>query len=189
MKYYIYKHDFDFDLLKSEDPFHPYIGAPITLGIKLEDFPKITLSLKSNQLPDAIPNFNSCIVFSQKIISLIKEAGADYIQYFDVDVKDKDGAVISDNYKCLNIVKVVDAIDYENSKLTWSDIEEGETEQDRSIRDLLDLRLDYAKSNNELLFRLEHCESLLLFREDLARAIINKGCTGIAFYDAEGYCF
>lgn len=70
MKYYILKHDWDFDLLKSEDSFDPYVGAPITLGIKLNDFPKIKLSFKSEQIPDYVPNFNNCVVFSQNIILL-----------------------------------------------------------------------------------------------------------------------
>lgn len=189
MKYYIFKHNWDFDFLKNEDPFEPYVGAPITIGIKLEDFPKIRLSFKSKEIPDSIPNFNSCVVFNQNIIAVLKQAKVNHIQYFDVDVENMNGNIISDNYKCLNILKVIDAIDRNNSKLTWSDIEEGETEQDRFIRNISDLRLNYSNINDELLFRLEHCESLLFFREDLAQEIVNKGSTGLAFYNAEGYSF
>lgn len=189
MKYYIFKHDWNFDLLKSEDPFDPYVGAPITLGIKLNDFPKIKLSFKSKQIPDSVPNFNNCIVFSQNIISLIENTGIDYIQYFDVDVEDKNGEIIEGNYKCLNVLKIVDAIDRNSSKLEWSDLETGETEEDRYVTSIIDLKLDYSNINNEVLFRLEHNESLLLFREDLAQAIVNKGYTGLEFFPAEGYSY
>lgn len=74
----------------------------------------------------------------------------------------------------MNIVKVIDAIDRENSKLIWSDLKEGETEEDRFIKDISDLSLDSPNISNEFLFRLEHCESLLFFREDLAQAILNR---------------
>lgn len=86
-------------------------------------------------------------------------------------------------------LKISDALDVENSILTWSDLEEGETEEDRFIINILDLRLRYQNIENELLFRLKGCENLLVFREDLAQAIVNKGCTGLVFYDAEGYSF
>lgn len=188
MNYYIFKHDWDFDLLKSEEPFDPYSGKPINFGRELLDnFPKITLSFKSKQLPDSIPNFNGYIVFNQKIISELKEAGVDYIQYFDVDVENKAGEVVSDDYKCLNILKVVDAIDFENSNLKWTDLEKGETEEDRSILGVLDLRLNYSAIDNLPLFRLKGLETFLVFREDVAENIVNKGYEGLAFYPAEGY--
>lgn len=188
MNYYIFKHDWDFDLLKSEEPFDPYSGKPINFGRELLDnFPKITLSFKSKQLPDSIPNFNGYIVFNQKIISELKEVGVDYIQYFDVDVENKAGEVVSDDYKCLNILKVVDAIDFENSNLKWFDLEEGETEEDRSILGVLDLRLNYSAINNLPLFRLKGLETLLVFREDIAQSIVNKEYEGLTFYPAEGY--
>ena len=187
MKYYIFRHDWDLDLLKSEEPFSPYRGKPINFGKRLENFPKISLSFKSKQLPDSIPNVNNYIVFNQNIISLLRDAHVDSIQYFDVDVEDKVGEVVSENYKCLNILKVIDGIDFENSKLKWTDLSEGETEEDRFILGVLDLRLNYSKIDNEPLFRLKGLENLLIFREDLAQSIVNNKYTGLEFYPVEGY--
>lgn len=187
MNYYIFRHDWELDLLKSEEPFDPYSGKPINLGGEFDSFPKITLSFNSKQLPDSIPNVNGYIVFNQQIITELKEAGADYIQYFDVDVENKAGAVVSDDYKCLNILKIVDAIDFENSNLKWTDLDEGETEEDRFILGVLDLRLNYAAIDNLPLFLLKGLETLLVFREDVAQNIVNKGYEGLAFYPAEGY--
>lgn len=187
MQYYIFQHDWELNLLKSEEPFEPYSGKPLNFGKELENFPKVTLSFKSNVLPDAIPNVNNYIIFNQNIIALLKEAGVDYIQYFDVDVANKAGEVTSDDYKCLNILKIVDAIDFENSKLKWTDLDEGETEEDRFILGVLELRLNYSNIGNLPLFRLKGLENLLVFREDVAQKIVNKRYTGLEFYPAEGY--
>lgn len=187
MKYYIFRHDWNLDLLKNEDPFSPYRGKPINFGKILDNFSPINLSFKSKELPDSIPNVNNYIVFNQNIISLLIEADVDYIQYFDVNIENKEGEIVVDNYKCLNILKVIDAIDFENSKLKWTDLNEGETEEDRFILGVLDLRLNYSNINNLPLFRLKGLENLLIFREDLAQKITNKKCKGLEFYLAEGY--
>ena len=52
-----------------------------------------------------------------------------------------------------------------------------------------DLRLRYPSINNELRFILKGGANPLILREDLAQAIVNKGCTGLELYDAEGYSF
>jgi len=183
MKYYIIQHDWELNLLENEDSFDPYVGEPINFGEEL-NFPKIKLKFNSENIPDSIPNINGYIIFNQRIISVFKEAGLDYIQYFDVDVEDDNGNVISNEYKCLNILKVIDAIDFENSKLSWSD---EETEKNRFIMGITDLRLKYPSINNELFFILKGGSNPLVLREDLAQAIVNKGCTGLEFYNAEGY--
>ncbi len=189
MKYYILLHDWELRLLESESPFEPYTYESLNHGQKFDDFPKVTLKFKSKQIPDCIPNINGYIIFNQNIISILEENRVDCIQYFGVDMLNIDNEVMSNDYKCLNILKISDALDVENSILTWSDLEEGETEEDRFIINILDLRLRYQNIENELLFRLKGCENLLVFREDLVQAIVNKGCTGLVFYDAEGYSF
>lgn len=188
MKYYIFKEDWKFDFLENEDPFNPYTGKPINLGVKL-NLPKIHLKLKTNKIPDCIPNGNGYVIFNQNIISILKNMSIDYVQYFDIDVQDANDKIISNNYKCLNILNVIDAIDIQNSELKWSELYEGEMEEDRYIRDILNLKLKYSIINDELLFRLKGCEHLLVFREDLAQQIVDKGCTGLAFYNADGYSF
>ncbi len=187
MNYYILRHDWELNLLKSENPLWIYAGKPLNFGGQLGAFPKIRLKFGSNELPDSIPNVNGCIIFNQKIISILKEAGADYIQYFRVDVEDSDGTIVSDDYKCLNIIKTIDAIDLENSKLDWSDVYGDQTQEDRYIMGIRDLRLDYSKVNNEPLFVLKRAEHPLVFREDVAQAIVNEHCTGLEFYPVEGY--
>lgn len=189
MKYFILQHDWELKLLESEKPFSPYTGEPINFGKKLNNFPKITLKFNSKQIPDCIPNVNGYTIFNQKIISILKENCIDYIQYFDVDIINIDGKIFSNDYKCLNILKVIDAIDLENSKLTWSNLDGKETEDDRFVTDILDLRLNYKKINNELMFVLKRAGHPLVFREDLAQVIVNKGFSGLEFYNAEGYSF
>ncbi|WP_426474650.1 imm11 family protein [Chryseobacterium balustinum] len=187
MKHYILQHDWKFRLLESEKPFEPYTYESLNHGKKLDNFPKVTLKFQSKDIPDCIPNINGYLVFNQNIISILKENNIDFIQYFDVDMINTDDEVISNNYKCLNILKIIDAIDFENSILKWSDLEGGEIEEDRFIMDVLDLKLRHEKIKNELLFRLKGCENLLVFREDLAQEIVNKRCTGLEFYNAEAY--
>lgn len=104
-----------------------------------------------------------------------------------MDVANKAGEVTSDDYKCLNILKIVDAIDFEKSDLKWIDLEEGKTEEDRFILGVLDLRLHYTNVGDLPLFILKGLENLLVFREDIAQEIVNKRYTGLEFYPAEGY--
>ncbi len=47
--------------------------------------------------------------------------------------------------------------------------------------------LNYEAIGSCELFRIEKYETLIAFREDLARAIVNSGATGLEFYDAESY--
>lgn len=186
MKYYIFQHNWKFNLLKQEEPLWAYSGKFLNFGGEVEDIPKVTLTFKSKKLPDSIPNVNNCLIFNKKLIEEL--VAIDRIQFFDIDIQDHAGTLISDEYRCLNIlIEAKDVIDFENSKFIWSDIYEGQTEEDRYIMSVLDLRFDYSKINNEPFFAIKHIESLIAFREDLAENIIRKKYTGLEFYPAEGY--
>jgi hypothetical protein len=184
MNYFILQHDWEYSCIRDEDVFEPYVGEPINFGVELK-ISKIQVVCTTNILPDCLPNLKQLVIFNQKIISKLDSGGVDNIQYFDVDVLTADGTLISDDYKCLNVLKIVDCIDHDRSKLIWSE----DDDWDRYIMDVRDLRLDYSKIKDNLLFRIEGCETLLVFREDLAKSILNNRCTGLAFYNAEGFSF
>lgn len=178
MKYYVLNNDWQYDCLKEEVIPSVYNEISLNFGELHENLPIITLVSKTEKLPNHIPNHKEYLFFDKKIISIIESFNIDYIQFFEVLIKNRKGDILSDEYKNLNIIKVIDAIDYTNSKLVIND---------GDIVDVEDLRLDYSKIEDELIFRLENCEILVFFREDIAKAIVNAKCTGIEFFEADGY--
>jgi len=144
----------------------------------------ITLVSETDQLPDCIPNHRRYIFFSSKLIRIIQEFGFNDYQTFDIRVVDNSNKEIETNHKLVNILNVVSCIDRENSELQ---IDEDEEDEDLNIIDIRSLKLDDGNLVRQSIFRLGGFETLLLFREDIARMIVNANCTGLSFVEANGY--
>lgn len=181
MKYFVFRDNWDYNKLKDEEPFEPYEWHSLNLGIEIEeDIPEINLCFDDNAAPNSIPNVHQILVFDQKLIDILKKFEMPKIQYFPIKVTLNDGSSLE--YSSLNILNVVDCIDKANSNLAMGKDEEGEF-----ILGINSLKLNEEKINNEVLFRLGGAETFLVVREDLAQEIVNAGCTGLEFYNSDGF--
>lgn len=184
MKYYILQYNWNLQFMKDEVELTPYAGKPMHLGRELPEFPTIKINCTLEKLPSVIPNVMGLPIFNSAVVEIIKSFGVNHIQYFDAIVEHKG---IEYDYKILNILKRIDCIDLNRSIVSWSDVYEDEDEDDKFILDISDLQLNYEEIGNCELFRIEKYETLIAFREDLAQAIINAKCTGLEFFEADGY--
>ena len=184
MKYYVLEFDDDFNCLVDERVPSEFDGISMNLGTLFETLPLITLMSDSTDLPDCIPNHRRYIFFNSKILKILEQFGFNHFQKFDLMIEDTNGIKINSGHKLVNITKVISCIDRANSTLQ---IDEDEEDEDLNIIGIRLLKLDEHKIENSLIFRLGGFETLLLFREDIAQAIVNAKITGLQFINAEGY--
>lgn len=181
MKYYVLLGDVNYECdaeIINADEFDDY---PLRVGERVDEIPEIDLKLNiSKELPNSIPNDYQFLFFDRKAREVLEQFEIDYLQYFDVKVDNKKSNTVSSEYKIVNVANVLDVIDREKSKLL---IDDGD------IIDIMDLQLDHKLISNELVFRLKGFYGLLVFREDLVVAFKNAKCTGLDFYDADGFSF
>jgi hypothetical protein len=178
IKYYIFNNDWDYECSNEEIVPNIYNETPLDFGLKINESPPIDLVTSIQKIPNSIPNHHQFLCFDSKIRNVIEKFNNHNFQYIDVNIYDHQKQLIRSDYKILNILKVIDAIDKENSKLVLDD---------EDIIDIPDLRLNYNKVNNAEIFRLYGYKTLVLIREDIAQEIINTRCTGLKFYQAEGF--
>jgi hypothetical protein len=184
MKYYALEFDDNFNCLIDEQIPSEFDGISMNLGTRFNRLPLITLVSDKPTLPDCIPNHRRYLFFNLKILNILEQFEFNNFQKFDLIIKDINGLRINSIHKLINITKVVSCIDRDHSILQ---IDEDEEDDDLNIVDIKSLKLDQNKTENSLIFRLGGFETLLLFREDIAQAIVNARCTGIQFFDSEGY--
>lgn len=191
MKYYILNLDFEFECIEDTNAFIPFDGLSLSFGEEVEVNETIKLLSEVDDLPNCIPVSNTFLVFNNELVSLIESFGVDYLQCFPVEVFNKEGRLLSDQYKIVNIKKVKDVIDVENSGLEMSsDYDDFDPEEEEdAIVGIESLKLDKSKTEDELIFRVKGCEVLIVVREDLAQDIVDKRLTGIEFYPADSYRF
>ena len=181
MKYYVLEFDDEFNCLVDEQIPSEFDGISMNLGTPFNHLPLITLISENITLPDCIPNHRRYLFFNSKILNIMEEFEFNNFQKFDLIIEDINGIKISSSHKLINITEVVSCIDRNNSILQIDD------DEDLNIINIRSLKLDQNKVGNNLIFRLGGFETLLLFREDIAQAIVNNKCKGLQFVDAEGY--
>ncbi|MGV3613134.1 MAG: Imm43 family immunity protein [Fluviicola sp.] len=177
MKYYILTNDWQYDILLDEKIPDAYDEISMNLGTPLESLPSIDFIVKKREIPDSIPNHQLLLVFSERIREIINKYET-RIQYFEINVlNEKKEFITSKQFKLVNLLHIVDAIDYDKSEL---DIEDG---------DIFSIDCLILKDNFNFLpiFRLNGFKTLVLVREDLAQEMVNSNCTGIEFYEANGF--
>lgn len=92
---------------------------------------KVILTYNSklgNTFTDYLDNVLCWLVVSNKFIELTEKYSKDLIEYLPVDIKDRKTNLISNNYKAMNIINVIDdAIDLEKTNYIkiLGDVEEG----------------------------------------------------------------
>jgi len=184
MKYYVLEFDDNFSSPLIENIPFEYEGISLNLGTKFDELQKISLIVKNDNLPNCIPNNRRYLYFDEILINVLIEFNFNKYQLFDVEVRTTTGVNLNTKYKLVNILNIVNCIDRQNSIL---EIDEDEDDDDLNIVDIKSLKLDYSKINDEIIFRLQGFETLLIFREDIAQAIVNKHIRGVQFINAEGY--
>lgn len=184
MNYYVLEFNEEFDCLIDDQIPSEFDSLSLNLGANFSNLPTITLVSGTERLPDCIPNHRRYLFFSQKLIHFFKEFGFSNYQAFDVKILSNMRHENMVSHKLINILNVVDCIDRNNSKLY---IDEDEEDEDLNIIDIHSLKLDDNKLTGNLICRLRGFETLLLFREDIVKAIVEADCTGLTFVEADGY--
>ena len=179
MKYFILDNDWEYECLTEEKVPKEYDAISLDFGTPLNNLPTIDLIADTNKLPNSIPNHHLFLFFDNNIRNIIIKKGVDYLQYFGVNIYNKKNELISSDYKTINILNVIDAIDKEKSIL--------ELDEDGLISKIKNLSLNYTQINNALMFRLKGCETFVLIREDIAQEMVNNKLTGFHLFQAEGY--
>jgi hypothetical protein len=80
-------------------------------------------------------------------------------------------------YFVLNILELVDAFDFKNSKYELFD--ELEPNGNPVIRDVIKMEIDTSKTKNRMLFSMLNYEGDTFIHTDLANAMIKNGITGL----------
>ena len=179
MNYYVFQNNWAFDCIREDMVPSVYHEIAFNLGDSFDPLPPIELDLKKNKkLPDAIPNHQLYLIFNRQLIDLIKSYDVDYLEEHEVIVRQDGKELCEVVYKNINVLKLVDVIDREQSELTVD--EDGEID----FLNKLVLKTEFEELP---VFRIEGFEILVLFREDLAQDIINRYMTGFEFYPANGF--
>ena len=169
------------DLVVDDGALDAYAGVSFNLGMKLE-LPTVRLKLNTDKLRDVIPNSNRIMVVNAKFREILSKHQVDYLQYSDIELKLKSGELIQNEFKALNLLNCVDAIDKTKSEIEWSEIDEDEDEEDRYPRRIRKLVLDLGGIKKDSIFRLNQFESQLIMRGDLVEEFIKNEMTGVTFY-------
>lgn len=115
------------------------------------------------------------IIASEKLKGILLEAGISNIQWFPLIIEDQLENV-KHNYWCGNIVGVVDCIDREKSVFDEFDL-------------FRRMWIDEKLANDQRIFRLNDYEEIhILVHYSLKEYIEEKGCSGISFVPANGFC-
>ena len=155
----------------------------------------------------AVSNSFSIIKFYnvQFFPAIIKDdfSNADEVELAQLKEKDLDfKSKTYDNYHIANIVGIIDCIDHETSELEYfvprqeipDDIPEEmkkvlkEKQEDKDIDFIRKLVLDESMIPDDIkIFRLKDCPRILVFKEEIVKAIRVEGLTGFVFIPLEKY--
>jgi len=122
----------------------------------------------------------SAPLWRDDLIQALREAGVDNIECYNTAIRDPDNGEVHTNYKAVNIVGLVAAVDWDKSKAT--------VPPDGSARTDVDLdgfSVDASKTGQFLLFRSAESTNGILIHESVKRHLEQKGFTDLAFYPPE----
>ncbi|MES2204907.1 MAG: DUF1629 domain-containing protein [Pseudomonadota bacterium] len=147
------------------------IDKPIIFNMKL--------SIKETLAFDNVINNSSCLLVNQKIIDILIKLVPEEVQFFDAEIRCKDGVL--SNYKLVNITQAVKGIDHDRSMYNWiGDKADG-------IISLKRLVLKNDCMNGYKIARLEEFTGHTLATEDLKKAFEDARVTGLRFVTPEYY--
>lgn len=134
------------------------------------DFPK------EIRLPDNVYNEGGYMLVSRAIKDIVEREQANRLECLPVTIVDHKGRTASSDYFIINPLDLFDAIDFDQSEVTWNNIDPDTI----SVCKKLVLKQDVVPSNSTV-FRLLHFPSRVVLRYDLAEKIQLGGATGVSY--------
>lgn len=176
---YKFKQEAKYDYDASVDRFLFHEGKYVTKSqIDKPIIFNMKLSVKEASAFDNIINTSSCLLANQKIIDILKKEAPDEVQFFDAEIKCKDGIIT--NYKLVNITQEVEGVDHEKShynKMIHAD----------AISGFMRLKLVKNCIKNYKISRLKEYSSHILVTEEIKQAFEAARVTGLRFVTPEDY--
>ncbi|RJS21938.1 hypothetical protein DRW03_16565 [Corallococcus sp. H22C18031201] len=131
---------------------------------------------------DAVRNVLGLHIVSEKLRGILESAASAHFEFLPVKLRNHKKKLVPEPYYLANLLDVVTCVNRERSVFTVNELF-----KDR-LRDFEKLVLDLGKLGPDTeLFRLGENTELVIVREDLARAILQTGCTGMNFMPMEDY--
>jgi hypothetical protein len=123
---------------------------------------------------DEMPDFFDSTVplMSARLLKVLKSAGVDNIDSYPVKIVDKAKGLSWDDYRAVNVVGCVDALDRQKTK-SELDIETN------ALPTYTSVAIDPARALGLLCFRLDMGPGELVLHEKVAQAVAQGGFTGL----------
>ncbi len=157
--------DFDITSLWKGNPFHGPIPAKVRLYISKED--------ESHPRPDILPNPVSWLIISDHLLDIWGPLLGDDVQVFDAPIYYESDKRSCEGYHIINPLRVVDAIDWEQS--TISRYDDGAV----AYFPKMVLKNDYIGKVN--IFRLKDYFPPIIVSTAMVKNLKKKKCKGLAF--------
>jgi hypothetical protein len=121
---------------------------------------------------DVVVNLWGYLIWSSRLRGVLATLTSDPIQYLSAIVRDLAGRE-SETYMLANPLVQVDAVDEERSSLLYN--------PDGHIEGINALTLKEESIGERSLFRLSSVPADVIVRENVAKGIVQSGCTGSSF--------
>ncbi len=158
----------DFDILSFWEGvrFEGIIPDTVRLYIPLEDEPC--------PKPDILPNPTSWLIISDHLLEIWKPFMKDDVQIFDAPIYYESDQRRCDGYHIINPLRIVDAIDWDNSIIS-------RYEDDKSVAYFPKMILKKASIGKANIFRLKDYLSPIIISPAMVKDLKKKKCKGLAF--------
>lgn len=119
-------------------------------------------------------------IFSDALIKALHACGVDNLDTYNVAIRDPDSGAVHSDYKAVNIIGLIAAVDMKKSKATVN--ANGPALIDV---DFDGLAIDNGKAQHHLLFRLAESSNAIIAHECVRDYLLKQGFTDLAFYETE----
>lgn len=131
---------------------------------------------------DSIPNSLRLFIITEKVKTILEKSISEEVEYLSVKILDHEKNVIESNYYIANFLTVLPCMDSKKSDYVMSSIVKTQ------VHHFKHLFLDTAKiPKGTKVFRLGEQTRLVLVRQDLAKLLLDAGCTGMDFINIKDY--
>jgi hypothetical protein len=141
---------------------------------KIPEFVRLYIKEGDENLPMAslLVNMLSWLIFSEELLEFVKPLIEKDVQIFDAPVYFKSGEKVA-GYKIINPIRVIDCIDWENSRVG--------RDEDGTVSCMGKICIKESLVGEHHLFRLKGWTYSVIVSDQLAKSIAKKGFKGIAF--------
>lgn len=116
------------------------------------------------------PNFP---LMTDEMVECIRNSGVDNLATYDAEIREQDTGIVHHNYKAVNVIGLVSAVDESSSD--YEDLGIGSAKFYRS------LVLDESRANGLLLFRLREIASKIVIHRTIKNNLLDAGIEDLAF--------